>query len=226
MNRLEVLGSEELRAVLEFVRSRREPPTTAEAAAELGLSRSVARWRLERLAETGHLNATFAKREGGPGAGRPAKRYEVAPETEPLEFPRRRYVELLRLALEPLPAERLNELGADFGRELARETRLRPAVHTTTALDRVCGALGRLGFQASVESVETERAVLVTPTCPLRPLVVAAPSAREVDQGMWRGLVEQALQGAAEVRCETNDCLAEDCSCRVVVQLSPPSRAG
>jgi predicted ArsR family transcriptional regulator len=219
VKRLEALASGGLRSVVELVRRRREAPTAAEIAAELGLSRSVARWRLERLVESGHLRPVFTKRQGGPGAGRPAKRYAVVPETEALEFPRRRYVELLRLALESAPAERLAEIGVEFGRGLARETGLRSSARPAVALDRVCSALGTLGFQASVESVESDRAVLVTPTCPLRPLVVAAPATREVDQGMWRGLIGEALRGAS-VRCETSDCLAADCSCRVVVELS------
>jgi predicted ArsR family transcriptional regulator len=218
--RLEPPGNIGLRAALEFVRSCRQPPGAGELADGLGISRSVARWRLERLAEIGHLRPVFAKRRGGRGAGRPAKRYELVSETEVLEFPRRRYAKLLELALESVPEERLEEIGAEFGRQLARETRLRPAGRLATALERVCVALGKLGFQASVESVEAGRAVLVTPTCPLRPLVVAGPSIREVDQGMWRGLVGEALRDEADVRCETNDCLARDCPCRVVVRLS------
>jgi predicted ArsR family transcriptional regulator len=217
--RLHALANPELRTALAFVRSRSKPPTAGELASELGLSRSVARWRLERLVESGHLKPLFAKREGGPGAGRPAKRYEVVPETEVVEFPRRRYVELLRLAIESMPRERLDDVGAEFGRNLARETRLRPTARVATALDRVCNALGVLGFQASVESVEGDQAVLVTPTCPLRPLVVASHGAREVDQGMWRGLVGEALRGAS-VRCATNDCLSGDSPCRVVVNVS------
>jgi predicted ArsR family transcriptional regulator len=218
--RLEALGNAKLRAALAFVRRRPVPPTADELAAGLGISRSVARWRLERLVDRGHLRPVFHRRQGGPGAGRPPKRYEVAPETETLEFPRRRYVELLRLALESAPAGRLQEIGAAYGRELAREARLRPAARPATGLGRVCDALGSLGFQASVESVEADRAVLVTPTCPLRPLVVTAPWAREVDQGMWRGLVAEALQGQVHVRCETHDCLSGDSPCRVVVDLS------
>jgi predicted ArsR family transcriptional regulator len=219
VKRLQALGSAELRAALALVRRRRHPPTASEAAAELGVSRSVARWRLERLVEIGLVKPLFAKREGGPGAGRPAKRYEVVPETDVVEFPRRRYVELLRLAVESMPRDRLEHIGAEFGRHLARETRLRSTARPATALDRVCSALGVLGFQASVESVEEDRGVLVTPTCPLRPLVVASARAREVDQGMWRGLVGEALRGAT-VRCETSDCRAAECSCRVVVELS------
>jgi predicted ArsR family transcriptional regulator len=218
VNRLEALARPELRAVLAFTRGRSDPPTAGDVAAGLGLARSVARWRLERLVESGHLVPVFAKRVGGRGAGRPGKTYAVAPETETLEFPRRRYVELLRLMLDTVPAARLTEIGAEFGRELAREAGLRPSARAETALGRVCDALGALGFQASVESFDRGQAVLVTPTCPLRPLVVAAPEARELDQGMWRGLVQEALQNAESMRCETHDCLS-DGSCRVAIEL-------
>jgi len=220
VGRLEALAKPELREALALVRSRREPPTANDIAATLDLPRSVARWRLERLVESGHLTPVFAGRQGGPGAGRPAKTYAVVPETETLEFPRRRYVELLRLALDSIPEGDLGKIGAAFGRELAREAGLKPAARTATGLDRVCGALGALGFQASVESIEDDRAVLVTPTCPLRPLVLEAPAAREVDQGMWRGLVRKALRNAEGVRCETHDCLSGASPCRVAVELS------
>ena len=217
--RLEALGNIDLRRALEFVRGRSQPPTAKELAAALGISRSVARWRLERLVETGHLRPVFARREGGPGAGRPPKRYEVVPETEALEFPRRRYVELLRLLLEALPGGREVDIGAQFGRELAREAGLKEAARPVTALERVCGAMGKLGFQVSVESVERDQFVLVTPTCPLRPLVVTAPGAREVDQGMWRGLVQEALRNAKSIRCETHDCLSGGSPCRIAITL-------
>ena len=218
--RLEAVGNPALREALAFVRGRRNPPTAADLAGALKLSRSVARWRLERLVEAGHLKPVFARREGGPGAGRPAKRYEVAPETETLEFPRRRYVELLRLMLDTVPAARLPEIGAEFGRELAREAGLRPSATAETALDRACDALGALGFQASVESCDRGQAVLVTPTCPLRPLVVTAPEARQLDQGMWRGLLGEALRDAGDVRCETHDCMSGDSPCRIAIRLS------
>jgi len=129
--RLEAVGNPALRDALAFVRSRRNPPTAADLASALKLSRSVARWRLERLVAIGHLKPVFARREGGPGAGRPAKRYEVAPETETLEFPRRRYVELLRLMLDTVPASRLTEIGAEFGCGRLRERRPRSIASAT-----------------------------------------------------------------------------------------------
>jgi hypothetical protein len=147
----------------------------------------------------------------------------VAPETKVLEFPRHRYEALLPLLIDALPLRgrraRLADVGVAFGRELARAANLRPAVRPGPALERICRALGSLGFQATIESLSPDRAVVATPTCPLRPLVVEEPAAREVDQGMWRGLVGEALRGAT-VQCETNDCLAADCPCRVVLRFS------
>jgi predicted ArsR family transcriptional regulator len=223
VNRFDALGDPDLRAVLGLVRGRQHPATAEDVARELGLPRSVARWRLERLVERGLLVPQFVRRTGrsGPGAGRPAKTYAVVPESAPLEFPRRRYDELLGLLIEALPASgragRLAEIGVAFGRDLARAAGLRPAARAATAFDRICRALGGLGFQVAVESVTSDQAVLVTPTCPLRPLVVKAGAAREIDQGMWRGLVWGALRDVdvADVRCETHDCLAGASSCRV-----------
>ena len=227
MHRLDALGDPGLRATLVFVRSRQEPPSAGEVAAELGLSRSVARWRLERLVESGFLEPQFVNRTGrrGPGAGRPEKTYAVVAETDTLEFPSRHFEELLRLLIEALPVRgrgrRLDEVGFAFGAELARAARLRPATRMATALERLCRALGALGFQAAVASLTGDRAVLVTPTCPLRPLVVGAPAARDVDQGMWRGLLAGALQGLdpSGVRCETHECLSGNAPCRILIRL-------
>ena len=225
MSSFDALGDPELRTVFGLVCSRQKPATADDVARELGLPRSVARWRLERLVEHGLLGAQFARRSGrsGPGAGRPAKTYAVAPQSSALEFPRRRYEELLRLLIDAVPAReraaRLAEVGAAFGRHLARAAGLRPAARAGTAFDRICGALCALGFQTSVETLARDHAVVVTPTCPLRPLVVDAPAAHEIDQGMWRGLVQAALQGVdvRAVRCETHHCLAWASSCRVEI---------
>lgn len=225
MDRLDALGDPDLRATLLFVRARQVAPSAREVADALGVATTVARWRLERLVDAGLLVPAFARRTGrtGPGAGRPAKTYAAAAESTPIEFPRRHYEELLRLLIDALPRRArtglLTDVGIAFGRELARSAKLRRTERTKTALARICRALGSLGFQAAVESVSQELAVIVTPTCPLRPLVVAEPAAQAIDQGMWRGLVGEGLVGAtaADVRCATHDCLRGDAACRVVI---------
>src|SRR4051812_29036652 len=145
MHRLDSVGDRELRATLLFVRAQPSPVTADEVAGAQGIHRNVARARLERLAEAGLLIRSFERRTGrtGPGAGRPAKTYRVAPELSAIEFPKRRYEQLIGLAVDALPEdgrrERLYEVGISFGRELARDGRVRSAKSFRTALARPDG---------------------------------------------------------------------------------------
>src|SRR5213595_1800706 len=162
MHRLDALGDRDLRETVLFARAQALPVTADEVAAAQGIHRNVARGRLERLADAGLLLPSFERRTGrtGPGAGRPAKTYRVAPELKAIEFPERRYEKLIGLVADALPErarrDRLREIGVAFGRELAREARLRPAKGFRTALGRVCAALGGLGYQASVAEMTDE----------------------------------------------------------------------
>jgi predicted ArsR family transcriptional regulator len=178
------------------------------------------------------VGSRAAQRPSGPGAGRPAKVYSPAPETTGIEFPERNYAELVGLLVDALPERgrkrRLRELGVQLAGPLARRARLTPARDLRRGADRVCEALGRLGFQASVEEIREDTVVIATPTCPLRPLVVARPELAEVDRGMWCGLLEAALDDAdaAEIVCETRDCLDDHASCRNVATLKRSRSSG
>jgi predicted ArsR family transcriptional regulator len=229
MQRLDAIGNSELRETLLFARSRALPVTADDVAAAHEIHRNVARSRLERLAEAGLLLPSFERRTGrtGPGAGRPAKTYRVAPELSAIEFPERRYDQLVGLLVDALPERgrrtRLHEIGVDFGRALARQARLRPADSLRTAVRRLCGGLGSLGYQATVIEVTSRGALISTPTCPLRPLVRARAEVAELDRGMWAGLIEAAV-GELEVediRCETCDCHRAEADCRVLLAVSP-----
>ena len=227
MDALEAVGDPELREALLFARENERAVTADELAAELGVHRNVARSRLERLVEAGLLEPGYERRSGrsGPGAGRPAKTYAVVPSADSIEFPERRYEELLGLLLEALPqrgrAARLQEVGVEFGERLARAAHLRASSKPERAFESMCAAVRRLGYQASVEQADGDGAVITTPTCPLRPLVYAHPAAAEIDRGMWAGLAAHALRDAdvTEVSCETRDCLRDHASCRVLVSL-------
>jgi hypothetical protein len=129
-------------------------------------------------------------------------------------------VRLLIAALSPHARRtRLAKVGRRFGEQLAREAGLKPARRADTAARRICRALGQLGFQTSAETSATE-ITFVTPTCPLRPIVVDAEAAVDVDRGMWRALVAVALAQEPNVaRCETHGCLSTDAPCRIVVEL-------
>jgi len=226
VDRLDALGDPALRGTILLVRAAPNPLTADDVAARLGISRSVARWRLERLVEAGLVAVDFERRSGrsGPGAGRPAKTYAAAPETSAVEFPRRRYEALVSRMLDALPqrgrTKQLDQVGYAFGLELGEAAHLRPGASFRTSLERLCRGLGRLGFQAAVESVSDDEAVIVSATCPLRPVVVASDAeARALDAGMWRGLLAAAAgpAAAADARCATHDCLDARSPCRIVV---------
>src|SRR5205823_9437503 len=146
MHRLDAIGDQELRETLLYARAQPLPVTADEVASAQGVHRSVARSRLERLADAGLLVASFERRTGrtGPGAGRPAKTYSVTPELTAIEFPQRRYEALLRLLVGALPARgrerRLREVGAEYGRTLAAAADIRPVADVARALERVCEA--------------------------------------------------------------------------------------
>jgi len=224
---LDAVGTPALRDALLFVRGRPRPVSAEELAAAQEVHTNVARSRLDRLVEAGLLVSRFERRTGrtGPGAGRPAKIYSPAPETSAVEFPERNYADLVALLVDELPSRsrsgRLREVGVAFSRRLLARAPIRPVGDLRRGLERVCSALGELGFQAAVEEVDGQKAVLTTPTCPLRPLVVVHPELTEVDRGMWCGLVEAAVAGArAEtVACETRDCFDDHASCRIVVEV-------
>ncbi|HYZ77719.1 MAG TPA: hypothetical protein VE596_10150 [Gaiellaceae bacterium] len=220
---LDAIADADLRAALLFARSQAEPITADDAAPALDVHRNVARARLDRLTAAGLLEVTHERRSGrsGPGAGRPAKVYRVAPELEAIEFPPRHFDDLVAALAEELPEAALRRAGAQFGRRLAAAAGLRPVRDLVHGLGRACAAVRSLGYQASLVSVEGGRAVISTPTCPLRPLVARRPEMAAIDRGMWAGLVERGLEGvrADDVRCETADCLDQHRSCRVVLEL-------
>jgi predicted ArsR family transcriptional regulator len=233
LDRLAAAGDPQLRRILLYARGRRNPFTAADAALDLDMHRSVARSRLDRLAEAGFLAVTFERRSGrrGPGAGRPAKVYRAAPELEGVEFPDRRLAELISLLVDRVPArgraKALREAGQDFGRQLATTAGLAPSRNVASGLERVCDALGSLGFQVSIISQEGDRAELASPTCPLRPLVVKCAETNRIDHGMWAGLVERGVRGvsADQVHIETPRCLTRDAACSIQLALEQQMRS-
>ena len=95
-----------------------------EAAAVVGISRKLAAYHLDKLAEAGLLDVRFARRSGrsGPGAGRPAKIYLRS--TLPLELalPARNYQLLAELLADAVQAD--------------------PSGAARAALERAAGAAG------------------------------------------------------------------------------------
>jgi predicted ArsR family transcriptional regulator len=228
MDALQAIGEPGLREALLYVRSVPHDVTIRELATAQGLHYNVSRRRLERLVSVGLLSTGFRRTTGrsGPGAGRPAKVYRPAPEIAALEFPRRRYPELIGLVVDSAPRRRLGDVGVAYGAALAADGGIEPLSDRRAGLERMCAAISGLGFQATLAEVSDDRAEIVTPTCPLRPLVAASPAVAAIDRGLWRSLASAALEDVDvdEVECTTHDCLEPCASCRIVLSLH--GRAG
>ena len=74
---LSVLGDPTRRALYQHVLTSRVEVSRDEAASAAGISRKLAAFHLEKLLESGLLEASYRRLSGrsGPGAGRPAKLY-------------------------------------------------------------------------------------------------------------------------------------------------------
>ncbi|MBA2336531.1 MAG: hypothetical protein H0V96_02025 [Acidimicrobiia bacterium] len=193
------LGDTTRRGVYIAVRAAAEPVTVSEVAGLFDLHPNVARHHLDRLVGDGWLQVTH-RRSGartGPGAGRPAKHYEATAKEVALEFPRRRYdllSELLVRVVERLSpdgaAEVAEQIGREYGRQLADEVGLPEDAGFDTAVTAVARAMMGVGFQT--EAHPDDR-TLLTRFCPFGLTAASHPEiVCRIDQGIVRGLLEAA----------------------------------
>ena len=128
------LAEPQRRALYQFVVSRGDAVSKDEAAAALGVARSVATFHLDRLVADGLLVHEFRRLTGreGPGAGRPAKLYRRAPGEVSVSLPARQYDVAARLLAEAVAeaaeshtpvAEALTRAATARGRVLGEHAR-------------------------------------------------------------------------------------------------------
>lgn len=186
------------------VRGSREPISREEAASLAGVSRSLAAFHLDRLAEAGLLEVEYRRLSGrrGRGAGRPAKLYRPGRERVELSFPPTRYALAGNLMIRALreagadrpPLESAKASAEAYGREAARE--LGTDIRRRAPLSRMGEALERLGFEPEDDG---ERVVLRN--CPFHEL---AQRDRELMCGMnvafLTGLADGLTKSGATVR--------------------------
>lgn len=92
-----------------------------DAAKAVGISRTLAGWHLDKLAEEGLLEVTFRRLSGrqGPGAGRPAKLYRRSERSIEISLPQRHYelaAKVLAAAFEE--GKDVKTAAREFGRRL------------------------------------------------------------------------------------------------------------
>src|SRR5215471_10946198 len=81
------------RGLYEYVTTQDHAVSRSEAAEAVGIQRTLAAFHLDRLAEAGLVDVTFARPGGrsGPGAGRPAKLYRRTTTEHEVSVPPRGY---------------------------------------------------------------------------------------------------------------------------------------
>ena len=190
------------RRLYDYVCARGDGVSRSEAAQAAGIGRTLAAFHLDRLAEAGLLEVTFARPAGrsGPGAGRPAKLYRRTVDEHQVSVPPRDY----RTAAELL-AEVVDLTGAEP--ELQRSARRRGAASGRAARgaasgraarrqapgqpddDLVTGALTAQGYQPYRDGGDVRLR-----NCPFHVLASNHPP---LICGMNLALLEGLLEGAA-----------------------------
>lgn len=204
-----VLADPVRRKLYDFVASQRRAVTRNEAAQAVGIQRTLAAFHLDRLAEAGLVDVTYARPQGraaGPGAGRPAKLYQRAAAEHQVSVPPRDY----RGAAELL-SEVVNVTGAEP--QLQRSARSRGAAAGRAARrqapaeadgDLVFGALASQGYQPYRDGTGIRLR-----NCPFDALAIRFPP---LICGMNLALLEGLLEGAAVSALQaTLDPRPDDC---------------
>jgi predicted ArsR family transcriptional regulator len=181
------------RKLYDYVIAQDHGVSRSEAAAAVGIQRTLAAFHLDKLVETALLDVTFRRPAGraGPGAGRPAKLYRRGPGEHLASVPPRadrKAAELLAEVVEVTGAEpELQRVARSSGATAGRAARrLSPAA---PAGDLVMGALRSQGYQPYRDGEDVRLR-----NCPFSTLAHRHPP---LICGMNLALVEGLLEGAA-----------------------------
>jgi len=173
------LAEPQRRALYQFVVNRSDAVSKDEAAAAMGVARSVAAFHLDRLVADGLLTTEFRRLTGrqGPGAGRPAKLYRRAEAEVSVSLPARQYdlaAGLLAAAVNEAigtgtpVGEALTRLATECGRELGNRARQEAGKRPRrrALLEAALAVLEEQGYEPRVRGDE-----VVLANCPFHALV-------------------------------------------------------
>lgn len=204
------------RTIYDVVRTARHPMTREEVATAAGVSKSLAAFHLDLLAERGLLEVDYARPPGrsGPGAGRPAKRYRAVPVEFDVSVPRRRYDVAARVLARAVAeagtgsaADRALDVARDEGEQLGRLRRPARRLSADRSLEVATETLQELGYEP-----EREGGCVRLRNCPFHAIVDVAPALvcglnDALIDGILNGLgssgVSAALDGAPPDCCVT-----------------------
>lgn len=169
------------RALYGFVATASEAVSRDEAAEAVDVSRQVAAYHLDRLADDGLLEVEFRRLTGkaGPGAGRPSKLYRRSRQEYEVSVPPRRYELAARILLD---AAREGDLDGGALAEAARRTGREIGAAGLEA------ALAGTGYEPVIENGETRFR-----NCPFH---VLRDRDRETTCGLNVALVEGMIESS------------------------------
>lgn len=180
------------RALYNYVAGSGESVSRDNAADAVDVSRQVAAYHLDRLADDGLLEVEFRRLSGreGPGAGRPSKLYKRSDQVHEVSIPPRRYELAARILLDAareghLDAEALTEVARRTGEEIGQVG--------------LAAALEATGYEPMTEDGETRFR-----NCPFH---VLRDRDRETTCGLNLALVEGMVEGSGS---ETDAVLAPE----------------
>ncbi|HEX6498898.1 MAG TPA: helix-turn-helix domain-containing protein [Micromonosporaceae bacterium] len=164
------------RRLYEYVCAHDDPVTRDAAARATGVSRSLAAYHLDRLADSGLLATTYARPPGrsGPGAGRPAKRYRRADTELRVSLPPRDYRLLARVLADSVARDAtgtvrtaLHDTAREVGRQIASGADDGTADEVARpARERLMAALRDRGYQPAI----ADDGAIVLRNCPFHAL--------------------------------------------------------
>jgi predicted ArsR family transcriptional regulator len=140
------------RRLYDYIASCDEPAARDDAAASTGISRTLAAYHLDKLADAGILSVSYARPAGrsGPGAGRPAKRYARTREELSVSVPPRNYGLLADLLITAMASDDAGTVRSAVAAAARRAGR-------TSASDHgVIGALCECGYEPALTDGCTE----------------------------------------------------------------------
>jgi predicted ArsR family transcriptional regulator len=209
--------SEQLRRRLfVYVASTDEAVGRTEAAEALGITRSVAAFHMDKLAEVGLFAIEYRRPPGrrGPGAGRPTKFYRALVNELVFSVPERRYELAAAILSEAMAeaeagsisvSEALRVAARSFGRAIGAGSEGPDEAGSPNSLERVATVLTSCGYEPFVAASHIE---LVN--CPFRALAETQPQVIcKMNLRMVKGLLKGA--GATDLAARAEPTLGRCC---------------
>lgn len=203
----DAFGDPTRRRIFLMVRDRAEGMTASEVANAVEIHPNVARHHLDKLAAGGYVEVA-PHRTRPSGAGRPSKRYRACADAHE-EIPTQvdsLLLTLLARSLSLLPADQVEAMATDIGREHGRaiamsmtgDEPLTTQRSLKAAVQSVVDALNAHGFAARVDHDDNETQIVNT-NCPFGAIVARHPVICSLERGLVQGMLSSLHGGVGVV---------------------------